>query len=58
MADDLDKLCSKISLTDEEKVGISITEGEVAVVSLEVGNFILKYDQALLHLCMTIYWPL
>ena len=33
MADDLDKLCSKISLTDGEKVGLSITEGEVAVVS-------------------------
>jgi hypothetical protein len=32
MADDIDQLCSKISLTDGEKVGISITEGEVEEV--------------------------
>jgi hypothetical protein len=29
MADDLEQLCSKISLTDREKVGISVTEGDV-----------------------------
>lgn len=32
MADDLEKLCSQISLTEGEQVGISITEGEVAEV--------------------------
>jgi hypothetical protein len=30
MAKDLEELCSKISLTDGEKVGINISEGEIA----------------------------
>lgn len=37
MADDIETLCGKISLTGGEKIGISITEGEVAEVR-EIGG--------------------
>jgi hypothetical protein len=31
MADELERLCSKVSLTEREKEGIHVTEGDVAI---------------------------
>jgi hypothetical protein len=38
MADQLEKLCGNISLTDRERVGLMITEGEVDEVRAQGGR--------------------
>jgi hypothetical protein len=38
MAEDLERLCSNISLTDGEKIGITVTEGEIADIREKGAN--------------------